>query len=189
MCLIITNSASYLSQLLFKLFFTVTQPDQSSVNLSLSLSLARVCACAQKQSWRVSTALLCPAGGLRGWGLSLSLSHSTPGGRNATGSERERERECVGETERWTDDSKRRWKWEKCSLRPYTSNSGRIFWIFLILSSLFHPNVVGVTSREGGVTGIIKTSDTPTSTRTLRHAWTHGGRCLQLWPFGLHWAE
>lgn len=183
MCLIITNS--YLSQLLFKLFFTVTQPDQSSVNLSLFLSL--VCVRAHK-----SKADACP---LRSSaqqvdsedGASLSLTRplveETPRGA------REKERECVGETERWTDDSKRRWKWEKCSLRPYTSNSGRIFWIFLILSSLFHPNVVGVTSREGGVTGIIKTSDTPTSTRTLRHAWTHGGRCLQLWPFGLHWAE
>lgn len=187
MCLIITNSASYLYQLLFKLFFTVTQPDQSSVNISLFLSL--VCVRAHK-----SKADACP---LRSSaqqvdsedGASLSLSLTRPLVEETPRGAREKERECVGETERWTDDSKRRWKWEKCSLRPYTSNSGRIFWIFLILSSLFHPNVVGVTSREGGVTGIIKTSDTPTSTRTLRHAWTHGGRCLQLWPFGLHWAE
>lgn len=155
----------------------------------ISLSFSRSCVCVRTKAklTRVHCAPL-PSRWTQRMG-SLSLSLSTPGGRNATGSERERERECVGETERWTDDSKRRWKGEKCSLRPYTSNSGRIFWIFLILSSLFHPNVVGVTSREGGVTGIIKTSDTPTSTRTLRHAWTHGGRCLQLWPFGLHWAE
>lgn len=101
MCLIITNSASYLSQLLFKLFFTVTQPDQSSVNLSLFLSL--VCVRAHK-----SKADACP---LRSSaqqvdsedGASLSLSHSTPGGRNATGSERERERVCGRdwEMDRW----------------------------------------------------------------------------------------
>lgn len=101
MCLIITNSASYLYQLLFKLFFTVTQPDQSSVNISLFLSL--VCVRAHK-----SKADACP---LRSSaqqvdsedGASLSLSHSTPGGRNATGSERERERVCGRdwEMDRW----------------------------------------------------------------------------------------
>lgn len=101
MCLIITNSASYLSQLLFKLFFTVTQPDQSSVNISLFLSL--VCVRAHK-----SKADACPLRSSAqqvdsGWGLSLSLSHSTPGGRNATGSERERERVCGRdwEMDRW----------------------------------------------------------------------------------------
>lgn len=101
MCLIITNSASYLYQLLFKLFFTVTQPDQSSVNISLFLSL--VCVRAHK-----SKADACP---LRSSaqqvdsedGASLSLSLSTPGGRNATGSERERERVCGRdwEMDRW----------------------------------------------------------------------------------------
>lgn len=103
MCLIITNSASYLSQLLFKLFFTVTQPDQSSVNLSLFLSL--VCVRAHK-----SKADACPLRSSAqqvdsedGASLSLSLSHSTPGGRNATGSERERERVCGRdwEMDRW----------------------------------------------------------------------------------------
>lgn len=115
MCLIITNS--YLSQLLFKLFFTVTQPDQSSVNISLFLS--RVCVRAHK-----SKADACP---LRSSaqqvdsedGASLSLSLTRPLVEETPRGAREKERECVGETERWTDDSKRRWKWEKCSLRPY----------------------------------------------------------------------
>lgn len=95
MCLIITNSASYLSQLLFKLFFTVTQPDQSSVNISLFLSL--VCVRAHK-----SKADACP---LRSSaqqvdsedGASLSLSLTRPLVEETPRGAREKERESVWE--------------------------------------------------------------------------------------------
>lgn len=140
MCLIIMNSASYLFQLLFKLFFC--NPAWSEKCLSLFLSL--VCVGAHK-----SKADACP---LRSSaqqvdsedGVSLSLSLSRPL------ASRERERERVGETERWTDDSKRRRKGEKCSPRPYTSNSGRIYSLGFSYFVLFVPSKRCRCDEQGG---------------------------------------
>lgn len=110
MCLIITNSASYLSQLLFKLFFTVTQPDQSSVNISLFLSL--VCVRAHK-----SKADACP---LRSSaqqvdsedGVSLSLSLDPWRKKRHGERERKRERVCGRdwEMDRWLKKEMKRRK-------------------------------------------------------------------------------
>lgn len=146
----------------------------------ISLSFSRSCVCVRTKAklTRVHCAPLPSRWTQRMGPLSLSLSLD-PWWKKRHG-ERERKRESVWERLR---DGQMTQKGDENERNAHCDRT------HLILSSLFHPNVVGVTSREGGVTGIIKTSDTPTSTRTLRHAWTHGGRCLQLWPFGLHWAE